>query len=628
MSYPDSDYQTTLDTTFSKLFARLAPPPRLTVSQWADRHRRLSPEASAEPGRWDTSRAEYQRGMMDACNDATIESVVLMTSSQIGKTEILGNILGFYMHQDPAPVLFLQPTLEMAQAYSKDRLSPMMRDTPALRNLTQSDRVNQEGGHKKSTTLLHKAFPGGHVTLAGSNSPASLASRPIRILLVDEVSRAPESAGKEGDPVSLARKRTTTYWNRKIILTSTPTIEGECRIASAFEESDKRFFFIPCPHCGHYQRLIWTQVTWPKDEPEKAMYGCEDCGALWNDRDRWAAVRLGEWRATEKFTGTAGFHLSEMYSPWVRLASTALAFMEARRGGNEMLKVWVNTSMGETWKADRDQEVDWANIHRRREHYSLEEIPEDVLQVTVGIDCQDDRFELEFIGWGEGEESWGLGYVRLYGDPARPMIWQKLRETVVRQFTRADGVILDVALCVIDSGGHYTDEVYQWCLNTGRQWAIPVKGHHAPGKPVAAFPRKPGKDHKVYLTMVGADTAKEILYSRYQVTEPGPGYSHFPVSEDYDEEYFQQLVAESRVRRIHKGRETYQWIKQRARNEACDVRVYSLAAIRILQQHRGIKLRKEVRKAHNAAEQEQTTADVEKRDSGRERFIRYEGSWL
>lgn len=233
----------------------LAPPPRLNISQWADSYRRLSSEASAEPGQWRTDRAPYQRGIMDAINEPGVETVVVMSSAQVGKTELLLNTIGYYMDYDASPILLLQPTLEMAEAFSKDRLSPMLRDTPALK-----DKVGDPKARNSGNTLLHKTFPGGHITMAGANSPSSLASRPIRILLADEVDRYPVSAGSEGDPVNLAAKRTTTFWNKKKLYVSTPTIKGVSRIEAEYEDSTMEQWCLPCPHCGEYQPLTWAQI--------------------------------------------------------------------------------------------------------------------------------------------------------------------------------------------------------------------------------------------------------------------------------------------------------------------------------------------------------------------------------
>jgi len=245
--------ESTRQAQAEKLEARLAeaisiammPPPRLTVSEWADTYRVLSSESSAEPGKWSTSRAEYQRGMMNAVSDPDIETVVLMTCAQVGKTELINNVVGYHIHQDPAPMLVVQPTLEMAQTWSKD--------------------------------------------------PASLASRPCRVILCDEVDRYPISAGTEGDPVSLAKKRSSTFWNRKIILVSTPTDKGASRIEAAYSESDQRKFFVPCADCGEHQALKWGQVSWTDKNPDSAIYTCEHCGSAWDDAARFRAIRSMRW---------------------------------------------------------------------------------------------------------------------------------------------------------------------------------------------------------------------------------------------------------------------------------------------------------------------------------------------
>jgi phage terminase large subunit GpA-like protein len=330
----------------------LKPPPTLTVSQWADAHRVLSPEASSEPGRWSTARAEYQRGIMDAMSDPDVETVVVMKSAQVGWTEIVNNVVGFHIHQDPAPILVVQPTVEMAETWSKDRLAPMLRDSPVLREKVANPRARDSGN-----TLLHKGFAGGHLTMAGANSPAGLASRPIRLVLFDEVDRFGASAGAEGDPITLGRKRTTTFWNRKILMGSTPTTSGVSRIERAFLSSDRRRYHVPCPHCGHEQVLRWPRVKWPEGRPAEALYHCEDCGAGWSDAQRWRAVKMGRWIAEGEFNGVAGFHINELASTWRKLAETVKDFLDAK-DEPEMLKAWVNTALGETW-AGGGEAPDW-----------------------------------------------------------------------------------------------------------------------------------------------------------------------------------------------------------------------------------------------------------------------------
>ncbi len=550
-----------------------APPPNLTVSQWADRERRLSPEASAEPGRWDTSRAEYQRGIMDAFSEASIHTVVVMSSAQVGKTEILNNVSGFHVDLDPAPMLILQPTLEMAETWSKDRLSPMLRDTPTLQGKV-SDARSRDGNN----TIRHKVYEGGHITMAGANSPASLASRPIRVVLCDEIDRYPPSAGAEGDPISLARKRSTTFWNRKLGLFSTPTVKGVSRIEAAFGESDQRRFWVPCPHCGEKQTLKWAQVKWDSGAPESAAYACESCGTLWSDAERWSAVRKGEWRAGASFTGIAGFHLSEIYSPWVRLAETVRSFLEAKPHP-ERLKTWVNTALGETWE-ERGEEVDQHVLTGRLEEWDPQAVPAEVLMITCGVDVQGDRLEIERVGWGLEDESWSLEHEVLRGDPSAPDLWRELDEYLLTPTKTKDGRLLSVSAACVDYGGHYGQAVADFVRDKqSRRRVYAIKGQGGPGKPL--WPKLASKNNKgrISLFMIGVDAGKDIIYGRLRIAEPGPGYCHFP--KDRDPAWFEQLTSEVVVTRHSKGFPVREWQpKPNTRQEALDCRVYAFAALR------------------------------------------------
>jgi hypothetical protein len=298
-------------------------------------------------------------------------------------TEILLNTVGFHVEQDPAPIMVVMPTERDAGTWSKDRFSPMARDTPCLRGRISNPR-SRDGNNK----ILHKKFPGGHLTIGGANAPSGLASRPIRVLLCDEVDRYPFSAGAEGDPVNLAKKRTVTFWNRKIVLVSTPTIRGASRIETAYEESDKRQFWVPCPDCGESQTLIWHQVRWDRDptgahKPETARYECIHCAAPWSDAVRWAAIRKGEWRAQAPFAGIVGFHLNEIYSSWVRLEAMVRTFLSAKDHGDEAMKTFVNTSLGETW-VETGEAPDWQRLYERREPWQIGTVPSGGLFLTLG----------------------------------------------------------------------------------------------------------------------------------------------------------------------------------------------------------------------------------------------------
>ncbi|KQZ19346.1 hypothetical protein ASD50_07630 [Mesorhizobium sp. Root552] len=518
-----------------------------------------------------TRRAEYQRGIMDAVSDPGVDRVVLMTSAQIGKTELLNNIVGFHISQDPSPILVMQPTLDMAETWSKDRLAPMLRDTPAL-----SGRVADPRSRDSGNTLLHKRFNGGHVTVVGANSAAGLASRPIRIVLADEVDRYPASAGTEGDPLSLAIKRTTTFWNRRVVMCSTPTVKGVSRIEAAFEESDQRRYFVACPHCQHEQHLVWAQVRWPEGNPADAQYHCEDCGAGWTDAERRAAVRWGKWRAT-RASDVVGFHLNEIYSPWSSVADMAVAFLAAKRSP-ETLKTWVNTSLGETWEEDAER-VDGHSLMDRVETW--QECPNEVLVITCGVDVQDDRLEIEKAGWGSDEESWSLDHKIIYGDPSSPDIWRELDEYLLERTKRADGTELPVHAACVDSGGHHTQAVYRFAKDRVRRRVYAIKGMGGPGRPV--WPRYASKNNKgrVNLFLIGVDAAKDAVYARLKIRDAGPGYCHFPSGRE--PHYFEQLTAEVVQTKYVKGFPQRVYVLPGGmRNEALDCRVYAYAALQSL----------------------------------------------
>lgn len=550
------------------------PPPDLTVSEWADAYRRLSAEASAEPGRWDTNRAPYQRGILDALNDPDVHTIVVMSSAQVGKTEILLNIIGYFVDQDPSPILCLQPTLDMAEAFSKDRLAPMVRDTPALRGKIADPRARDSGN-----TLLHKKFPGGHITMAGANSPASLASRPIRVVLCDEVDRYPVSAASEGDPVNLARKRTTTFWNRKIVLTSTPTIKGLSRIETAYLGSDQRRYHVPCPHCGDSAPLTWERVQWSEDAPKDAAVVCLPCGAVWSESERLTAIAAGEWVSSEPFDGVAGFHLSEIYSPWSTPGAMAAAFLEAKHAGTEMLQTWVNTALGESWEEQGEQVSDHALMQRLERFPSA--VPAGAHVLTLGADVQADRIEYEIVGWNATEESWSIDDGILPGDPVQDDVWHDLAAVLSERYRHESGAEMTIAQACIDAG-YLTKRVQEFCKQAGAH-VVPVIGRAGAGRPVVETGRqriqrlRKRRANGARSEIVGVDEAKSILFRRLQLQKPGPGYCHFP--DDRDAEYFAQLTAEKLVTRYSKGRPVREWVKTRERNEALDKRNYAYAAL-------------------------------------------------
>ena len=551
-----------------ELMETLQVKPTLDLAEWTEEYRYLSPEASAEPGKYRIGRAEYQRGIMQAINDPNIKEVVMMTSAQVGKTEILLNLIGYHIHYDPAPILAVQPTLSMAQSFSKERLSNMIRDSPCLKGKVRDPRTRDSGN-----TTLHKVFPQGHITICGANSASSLASRPIRIVLLDEVDRYPPSAGSEGDPVRLATKRTQTFWNAKKIMVSTPTIKGASRIEAAFLESDQRYFYVPCLFCENYQTLKWKQVTFDVDFPEDARYKCEHCDALWNDADRWRSVQKGEWREHKECRGIAGFHINELYSSWSSLEKMVTNFLEAKKLP-ETLKTFINTSLAETWE-EQGEGVDDIPFMERREKYTSDYLPNGIIVVVAGVDVQDNRLEVEVLGFGFDEENWSIEYKILYGDPSTMDLWMQLDEFLRKKYQRQDGVVLSIVSAAIDSGGHYTQAVYNFCRGKLRRRIHAIKGVSGFGKPI--WPKRASIRNigKVPLYTVGVDAAKDIIYKRLKIFEPGAGYCHFPM---YEAEYFEQLSSEKIVFTYHKGFPVRKFISSRARNEALDCRVYAYAA--------------------------------------------------
>jgi len=555
------------------------PPPRMTVSEWADRFRYLSAESSSNPGKYSSAMTPYAVEWMDSVNDATSSGTILMVASQLGKTEVLNNVVGYFIDVEPAPILMVQPTIDLAESWSKERLAPMIRDTPALAGKVQDARSRDSGN-----TLLHKTFPGGNIAMAGANAPSGLASRPRRVVLLDEEDRFPPSAGTEGDPASLAIRRTETFWNPVVLETSTPTVKGVSRIEARFEESDQRRLWCPCPECGQFQTLKWSQVRYdPDGDGSDAMMECEHCLAELDDEDRRLMVRQGEWRADYPGRTLRGYHLNGMASLFRhkrgfknRLHQMVADHLSAKRKGKEVLRTWVNTFLAETWE-DEGESVAWEPLMQRRENWG--EFPAGGLIVTVGGDIQGDRVELEFVAWGADEESWSIDYVVIMGDFNRPEVQAEVDAQLQRTWTHPCGNEVRVTAAFLDSG-HKAKAVYGFTKKRERLKVYACKGRGGPGVPLVARPTRQGTV-RAALFSVGTDTAKDIIYSRLQSADLGAGYMHFP--SDRDETWFRQLTAETKVTRYKLGVPYSRFENpSKSRNEALDCRVYSLAALQIL----------------------------------------------
>ncbi len=566
-----------------KINRLLKPPPNLSLSQWADAKRYLSKEASSEPGKWRTDRAPFQREVLDTVTNPLYEKVVVMAATQLFKTELLLNTIGYYAEQDPSPILMVQPTLDVARAFSTERLTPMLRDTPVLKKIFETAKTRDT-----NNTVYHKKFPGGFVNVSGANSPASLVMRPVRVLLLDEVDRYPDSAGHEGDPIALAEKRTATYFNRKIVITSSPTIKGESKIEHYYEQSDKRVYLVCCPKCSHYQELRWQQLKWERDKdgrhlPDTVKYECEHCQYLIPESQKYNLLKNGYWQKTAESL-IAGFKINELYSPWKTWAEMVRAFLFAK-DKPEILKTFINTSLAETYEV-RGDAPNWERLYHRREPYQFNVVPNKALFLVAGVDIQKDRIEVEVVGYGKYKESWSIDYRVFEGntDKENSESWRKLDAMINNEeFLHESGQKIKPLGFGVDTG-YNSQIVYAWLRKQQPGRVFGVHGGkanmpYAIGAPsyvdVTINGKKISNGCKIW--MVGVTLLKSELYGwlRSEVDDDGnypPGYCHFP---EYDPEFFKQMTSEDYY--AGKG-----FKKNRDRNEALDCRIYARAASIIL----------------------------------------------
>lgn len=562
----------------SKAVTAWKPPERLTVSEWSDAYRML-PSSSAEPGRWRTARAPYLREIMDSVNDPNVKEVWWMKSAQVGATEALNNICAYFIDIDPGPILVLQPTVEMGQSWSKDRFQPMLRDCPRLR-LKVDDNKSRDSGN----TITHKNFAGGSLDIAGANSPAGLASRPKRIILCDEVDRYPASAGAEGDPVALAAKRATTYWNRMFFACSTPTIKDVSRIEAGFESGDQCRYHVPCPHCGHEQTMEFDNLDFSdKGTIAEPVLICKGCSEPIRETAKPKMLAKGRWIAGAEFrNGIKSFHINELYSPWSTWGKIVSDFKSAVEIGTEAIKTWKNTSLGETFEV-AGQSFESKEIASRAEREDWTEVlPDGVLVLTAGADVQRDRVELEIVGWGHGEESWSIDYQIFGGNTKHAEVWEKVEAHLGQRFNLPNGGFLRVVNACIDTGdGFSTDEVYSYAMqrNRGRLGWIPIKGASKFDAPIFQLPTR-SKTNKTRPWILGVGQIKRMVYDYLSRKEPGAGFCHFP--EGRPDSFYRGLTAEKLVTVRNKGFSRLEWHKQYARNEPLDCRTYAYAAMRIL----------------------------------------------
>lgn len=569
------------------------PPEPLSLSEWANKYAVLSKETSAQTGRFRSF--AYQDGMMDAITDPAVTQVSVMKSARVGYTKILDHVVGYYLAHDPSPILIVQPRVEDAEDYSKTEIAPMLRDTPVLAEICGDPKAKDS-----NQTILKKTFANGaNLTLVGANSPGGFRRITCRIILFDEVDGYPSGgAGVEGDQIALGIKRSETFWNRKIALGSTPTVKGTSRIEKAYEESDQRRYYVPCPHCGEFQVLEWGGpetpygIKWDKDEngegiPESAYYVCRHNGCVIHHNEKSGMVKHGEWRATKPFKGHAGFHIWAGYSLFPNAAWKYLVAEWLRVKNDPLMRqTFINLVLGEPYEDRGEKALSEKRLLERCEVYAAE-VPDGVAVLTAGIDTQDGRFEIEVTGWGRNEESWSIAFDVIEGDLETNEPWQRLDAYLKQVWRRADGRGFTIMAACMDSGGHHTQKVYEFAKERlGRRiWAI--KGESARGgKRSPVWPtKKPTSKSKASFKpiIIGVNAAKDTIRGRLHIDPPAPGepaasYMHFPADRDLN--YFSQLLAERSVLKVSGGQRYRVWEQLPGRaNEALDCRVYSYAAL-------------------------------------------------
>jgi len=565
----------------------LRPDPNLKVSEWADQHRQLTSRSSSEPGPWRTERTPYLKEIMDALSPSSkTEMVVLMSGAQVGKTECGNNWIGFIIHLAPGPMLAVQPTIEMAQRNSKQRIAPLIEDCEPLKALVRNPRSRDSGN-----TVLAKEFPGGILVMTGANSAKGLRSMPARYLFLDEVDGYVGNTDGEGEPCALAIARTATFARKKILITSTPIVSGLSRVERFFMQGDQCYYYVPCPYCWHMQTLRFENLRWPKRDPKKAHYLCENCEQpIQNDAKNFMLTR-GEWRPTILGTDkrVRSFQLSSLYSPagwksWGRIAQEH----EEAEGSPEKLQVFWNTVLGLPW-TDEGEVPDVDRLYERRELYPIGVVPYGGLVLTAGADVQARRIEVEIVSWGRNRESWSVDYRVLDGATDQPEIWNSLATLLDEEFETAYGNPLRIAKLAVDTGFN-TSTVYDFMRRLTMARVMGVKGNTSSSNLVnvpsviEVTPQGRRMPPGIRLWPINVNIGKEQLYRWLKSSVPDEedgelwptGFCHFP---QYGKEYFEQLCAERLVMRVKPGGfKQPTWEKIRDRNEALDCRLYALAA--------------------------------------------------
>lgn len=557
--------------------AGLRPRPALEVSEWADKYRRLPQEGASEPGPWRTDRVPFLREIMDCLSvHSPVKKVVFKKSSQVGGTECGLNWVGYMMMHAPAPMLVIQPTLDMAEKWSQQRLDGSIAASPEWEKFLPP-RKTRSADNK----ALSKKGAGFILFITGANSASSLASMPIQYVMADEVDRYPDDVDEEGDPLFLAERRQATFPRRKTLIVSTPTIKDASRVDTEFEKSDQRFFYVPCPHCDEKQVLKWPMLKWDQ-QLSRAWYVCEHCGSEIEEHHKTAMLAAGHWQPKFPERAVRGYHINALYTP-VGLGDTwldhAITWMAAQQDPAR-LKGFVNTVLGECWE-DRTNEVKPHALQARAEGYALRTIPLGCLLLTAGVDTQDDRLAVQIVGWGRRETAWIIDWLEIPGDPGRPEVWEKLDKLLSTPIRNQFGYDMRIEAVCVDSGGHHTHDVYNYCRTRYAQRVLAIKGATVQGKPILGKPSDQDVNFRgrtlksgVKLWSVGTDTAKSTLYARLAGdAETDMAQRRVRFSEQLPTSYYEQLTAEAY------DPEKRRWTLRRGRrNEALDTFVYAMAA--------------------------------------------------
>ncbi len=583
-----------------------------TPVEWADENFYLSSESSYQEGRWET--LPFQVAMLNAMGNDEIRTVNVIKSARVGYSKMLIAASAYQIEHKRRNILILLPTDGAAQGFMKSQVETMIRDVPSVYELAP-----WYGKKHRDNTLDTKRFSHSkQLWCLGGAAAKNYREKSVDTIIYDELAAFEPDVEKEGSPTFLGDKRIEGSTFPKSIRGSTPKIKGTCQIEAAASESPHLLrLSVPCPHCSGEQHLKWGGkdcaygIKWDPEKPLAAWYVCEHNGCVIQQHEmqdqhgkgRWICERTGIWtqdgidyfdaeRQPIPTPESLTFHVWTAYSPFTTWGRIVLDFYKAK-GDISKLKTFTNTTLGETWEEDQGEKVEWETLYGRREVYP--QVPVAGLVLVGGIDTQDDRYEGRVWAFGKGEECWLVHRWILNGDPASEELRRKVGVELHRQFTRADGVPMRVERWCWDSGGHYTDEVYAESRSHGVQWVIPIKGANVYGKPVASFPRQRTKGSRVYLTEVGTDNAKELIYNRLRLQpQPGlpvPGCVHLPANDEIcDEAELKQLTAETKRLKIEKGARVYRWDAGGRRNEALDCFVYALAALRISQQRFGLDL--------------------------------------